>query len=102
MGVCCSWNVSASIHYAIEIILKHFMLYACVSSNDEFDNTESDELLDDLMPPVYDQEQMDISNQVCAGLSNMNFTASLHRMRGSVIAIPNCLGCAHCQAVTAS
>ena len=44
----------------------------CVCSNDEFDSTESDELLDDLMPPVYDQEQMDITNQVCTNITNMN------------------------------
>ena len=36
------------------------------NSNDEFDSTESDELLEDLMPLVHDQEQMDSANQVCA------------------------------------
>ena len=78
------------------------MVCTCISSNDEFDSTESDELLDDLMPPVYDQEQMDITNQVCADLTDMNCMASLYRMQGSVTAIPSCLGCTRCQVATAS
>ena len=35
-----------------------------LDSNDEFDSTESDELLEDLMPPVEDMEEMDYNNQV--------------------------------------
>ena len=73
----------------------------CVCSNDEFDSTESDELLDDLMPPVYDQEQMDITNQVYTNITNMNCMASLYRMQGNVIATPSYLGCINCQVVTA-
>ena len=45
--------------------------------NDEFDSVESDEILEDLMPPVVDQEQMDFSNQVCIMLADMSCMASL-------------------------
>ena len=52
------------------------MVLLCLS-NDEFDSTESDELLEDLMPPVDDQEQMDYTNQVCMIVTGMICTASL-------------------------
>ena len=51
---------------------------ACIlTSNDEFDSTESDELLEDLMPPVHDHEQMDAVNQVGTAVTNISSMASL-------------------------
>jgi len=41
-----------------------FTVNVPLDSNDEFDSTESDELLEDLMPPVEDMEEMDYNNQV--------------------------------------
>ena len=46
-------------------------------SNDEFDSAESDELLEDLMLPVSDQEQMDSTHQVCTIITNMSCMASM-------------------------
>ena len=51
--------------------------YCVIRSNDEFDSTESDELLEDLLPPVDDQEQMDYTNQVCPTVTSMICMASL-------------------------
>ena len=51
--------------------------YLCIRRNDEFDSTESDEILEDLMPPVVDQEQMDFSNQVCTITTGMSCMAFL-------------------------
>ena len=47
-----------------------------LNSNDEFDSTESDELLEDLMTPVEDMEDMDYRNQVSTygGHSSLIYT----------------------------
>lgn len=47
-----------------------YFIWLLSNSNDEFDSTESDELLEDLMSPVCDQEQMDTANQVCTNIVN--------------------------------
>ena len=55
------------------------------------------------MPPVYDQEQMDISNQVCMNIINMSHMASLLcSLLGNVTATRSCLVYTHYQVVTAS
>lgn len=55
-------------------------------SNDEFDSTESDELLDDLMPPVEDTALMDTTNQVCTSVTSASCMVSqIRRLQGSVI-----------------
>ena len=47
-----------------------YFIWLLSNSNDEFDSTESDELLEDLMSPVCDQEQMDTANRVCTNIVN--------------------------------
>ena len=57
----------------IDKVYALMILDFLLNSNDEFDSTESDELLEDLMPPVVDQEQLDSSNQVCTDLANWSY-----------------------------
>ena len=57
-------------------VLSLWCVHLCYS-NDEFDSIGSDELLNDLMPPVKDLEQMDYTNQVCTATSETSCMASL-------------------------